>query len=604
MAYALFEDVLNPESDKSYLFTDSCTEICIYDYSKVDDGLFEIDELSKRGYYLAGYIAYDSILGLEPRLKIDKQKSSDFPLIHFHAYRKCKVFPSKILFEVLQECGIEYRKEELNLKQIILENSFNEYQKKFDQIQTNLIAGNTYQVNLTLRGEMNLESNSLFSAYYHFSRNKPVEYAALLPYLPNALLSFSPELFFQKSNDEIRVKPMKGTAPRGNNPISDDLSRNWLSNDAKNQAENLIIVDLLRNDLSRFCQTGTIKVNELFKVETYATVFQMVSEIKAKVDPDISFSQIIHGLFPCGSITGAPKISTMQIIDSVESSSRQSYCGTVGFILPNNDMHFNVAIRTLNKNKDSSYYKFGVGGGITIQSEVTDEWEEIKTKLKFITDFYQPDFELIESMLVVNGNIKNLSEHLSRLVHSASSLMFRIDIEQIKRTLIEYLTINLLAPDKKYKLRLTFNYSQHIAIAHSEITETRDIIKVALLNEKINTQNQLFQHKTTAKEVRGIYDLIYEKYITKLDVNELIFINQDGVITESRYFNVIIEDNGQLITSPVREGLLPGVFRQIMIENGELVEKSITPEMLENSTVVYLCNDVRGLLVCEYKGRI
>lgn len=604
MSYALFENVLNPGLKNSYLFTNPCTEVCIYDYFEVAAGLDEINKLSEKGYYLAGYIAYETIFGLESNLRLAKQNSSEVPLIHFYAYKTCEVFSSNDLCQILQAHGIDSRVENLKLKHIFLEDDFNSYHKKFNQVQSNLIAGNTYQVNLTLRGELNIEPNSLFSVYYHFSRNKPVEYAALLPYLPNALLSFSPELFFQKFNDEIFVKPMKGTAPRGKDAVSDDYFRNWLSNDAKNQSENLIIVDLLRNDLSRFCEVGSIRVNDLFKVETYSTVFQMVSEIQAKVDPAIPFSQIIRGLFPCGSITGAPKISTMQIINEIESSSREAYCGTVGFILPNNNMHFNVAIRTLNKNKDCSFYKFGVGGGITVQSEVVDEWSEIKTKLKFITDFYQPNFELVESMLVSDGKIQNLTEHLTRLVSSASILMFTININLIKQKLLEYLILHSIVSGKKYKLRMVVSYTQDITISHVEIKKTEDVIRVALLSQKIDTKNYLFQHKTTAKEVRGLYDSIYTKYITNSGINELIFINQDGIITESRYFNVIIKYGNELITSPVRAGLLPGVFRQKMLENGSLLEKSITIDMLEGASAIYLCNDVRGLMLCEYRGRI
>lgn len=603
MSYALFEDVLNPEKESSYLFLDLFTEVCIYDYSEVSAALAKIEALSKDGYYLAGYIAYDSIFGLEPKISSDKN-ISDSPLIHFRAYNTCKTFASKDLLDVLCKFDIECDYGHFQINQILLEDNYKSYQQKFKQIQKHLVAGDSYQVNLTLRGNICFQTDSIFNVYYHLSRYKPVEYAALLPYLPNQLLSFSPELFFHKSGEVIRVKPMKGTAPRSNDTVTDEFTRNWLANDNKNRAENLIIVDLLRNDLSRFCETGTIKVNDIFKVEEYSTVFQMVSEISARVNPSITFYQIIRGLFPCGSITGAPKISTMQIIDSVESSRREAYCGAVGFILPNNDMHFNVAIRTLSKNSTDSFYQFGVGGGITIQSNPSEEWDEIKTKLKFISDFYQPDFDLIESMLVVDGQIKNLPEHLTRLANSASMLMFPIDIMQLEDLLISYLKQNLIMFDKRYKLRLIVKYPCELMISHTEISAPVMPLRVALLSKSIDSSNPLFQHKTTAKEVRGLYDSLYAEHLNSSMVDELIFINHDGVITESRYFNVIIDYADQLITSPVSEGLLPGVFRQKMLDDGSLLEKPITPLMLESAAAIYLCNDVRGLQLCEYQGRV
>lgn len=603
MSYALFEDVLNPEKESSYLFYDLSTEVCIYDYSGVVSALAKIEALSKDGYYLAGYIAYDSILGLEPKISSDKVISKS-PLVHFHAYSACKVFASKNLLDVLRQHGIKHDRSGFQVKQILLEDNYKSYQQKFEQIQKYLVAGDSYQVNLTLRGSIRFQADSLFDVYYHLSRHKPVEYAALLPYLPNQLLSFSPELFFHKSGEVIRVKPMKGTAPRSNDPVIDESTRNWLANDSKNRAENLIIVDLLRNDLSRFCETGTVRVDNIFKVEEYSTVFQMVSEISGRVNSSITFYEIIRGLFPCGSITGAPKISTMQIIDSVETSCREIYCGALGFILPNNDMHFNVAIRTLSKSNTDSFYKFGVGGGITIQSNLSEEWDEIKTKLKFISDFYQPDFELIESMLVIGGQIKNLAEHLTRLANSASMLMFTIDTLQLEGLLMSYLRQNLFAFDKRYKLRLLVKHPCELIISHTEITTSVTPLRIALLNKPIDSSNPLFQHKTTAKEVRGLYDLLYQEYLNSSILDELIFINKNGIITESRYFNVIVDYAGQLITSPVSEGLLPGIFRQKMLDEGSLLEKPITPTMLENATAIYLCNDVRGLQLCEYQGKI
>lgn len=606
MSYALFEDVLNADFENSYLFTKLVFEICIYDFSKVESALSQIEEFSRSGYYLAGYIAYDSIFALESKLQVEKSKtiSSGVPLIHFNVYEQCQKFASKQLLDILSSQKIEFEQSNtVKLNRIFLEDDILSYTEKYNQVQSELEKGNTYQVNLTIEAQLEFGNSPPTSIYYQLSRSKPVQYAAFLPYLPQELISLSPELFFYKTNNKIHVKPMKGTAPRSGDYLSDKRYYEWLSGDAKNQAENLIVVDLLRNDLSRFCKTGSVKADRLFKVEEFSTVYQMVSELSADLDKDISFTEILKGIFPCGSITGAPKLNTMRIIDNIEQRARGTYCGAIGFILPNNDMHFSVAIRTLTRSTEDKLYKFGVGGGITIRSRPDDEWNEIKTKLRFICNFYQPDFEIIESMLLVNGHIYNLSLHLERFYRSADQLMFNIDNENVCLQLKKYLATHKgeFELDQKYKLRLALAHSGKLTISHNRVDNIPNQLSVAVIKEAINTDSPMFYHKTSAKEVRGLYDDIYKNSLDP-SIDELIFINENGVITESRYFNVIIEYEGQLITSPTSEGLLPGIYRQKMIADGILNEKLITMQMVEVASSIYLCNDVRGLIRCVYLG--
>jgi len=606
MNYALFEDVLNPKQESSYLFWNMAEEICIYDFGCILDGLYAIERLSQRGYYLAGYIAYDAILGFEKRLKKLQSTTNSEPLIHFIAYKNYTKFASNNLAETLAKLGIYIQGGQLvNIRVIEFADNKDEFAAKFSLIQENLKKGNTYQVNLTTRVSLEFDPITDIDLYYQLSRAKPVEYGALLPFSPQTVISLSPELFFRKIGSNITVKPMKGTAQRGNTIAEDESNYNWLGNDEKNRAENLIIVDLLRNDLARICKTGSVNVAELFKVEKFTTVFQMISEINAQLPDKIRFSQIVRALFPCGSITGAPKLSTMQIIDDVERSNRGVYCGTVGFILPNNDMHFSVAIRTINKTEECQKYQIGVGGGITVRSEFIEEWQEMQTKLKFLNNSYYPDFNLVESLLYIDGQLHNLEQHLLRMKHSAERLLFEVDINYLRTKLTGYFDekSSIFQSGQKYKVRVSADYKGRFEISHSELHMVNEVYKVRLLKIPLNSSSVLFHHKTTAKEVRGLYDQLYLKYKPN-DIDELIFINQDGIITESRYFNVLLEYDGQWITSPVKAGLLPGVYRQNLLDQGKLVEVPITAQMLEDATQVYLCNDVRGLIYCDYLGWI
>jgi para-aminobenzoate synthetase/4-amino-4-deoxychorismate lyase len=607
MKYALFEDVFNSGEANSYLFTDPIENICVTDYTKVAEALLKVEALSASGYYLAGYLAYDAIFALETKLAETSTKPElTTPLLHFVAFATCQQFAGQDLTLILKQHNLPFNSEDLPIiEELELTDSFTAYAHKFNQVQEHLINGNSYQINLTTRAKILFKDIDALSLYYQLSRTKPVEYAALLPFSPQKIVSLSPELFFTKVADKITTKPMKGTAPRGANLKVDQSNYEWLKSDSKNLAENLIIVDLLRNDLAKFCDSGSVTVEELFQVEKFATLMQMTSQIAAKLPVDTHISKILTALFPCGSITGAPKLRTMQTINAVEQTPRGIYCGAIGFILPNNDMHFSVAIRTLTKSSQDSHYTIGAGGGVTVQSDVTQEWQEIKTKLKFIRNFYQPDFCLIESMLYANGEVHNSTQHLERLRDSAEKLLFNVDTVLVSQGIYSYLTDNkhIFEADNRYKLRVAVDSLGKINISHSPVLGIGAPLKIGLLGKKINTTSCLFQHKTDSLRVRGLYDQLYLDY-KPIELDELIFVNQDNIITESRYFNVLIEVDGRLLTSPISAGLLPGIYRKNLLDQGVLFEQPITIAMLEQASRIYLYNDVRGLISCELVGRI
>lgn len=594
MKFAIFEDCLQPEQECSYYFSDPIAEVVIYQGSDFAAGLSQIEQLRQSGLYLAGYVAYTAVGALYDKLQLDIDNEQ--PLLHFVAYKTAQKFASQNLGQLHPE--LLQNNSELDFNYFELKSNYAEYLAKFNQVQQHLVAGDSYQLNLTLPLNLSTNNPNLFAVYYQLSRSHPVSYASYLPFAPQSLISISPELFFKKIVNQIFVRPMKGTMPRGSTEAEDLANAEFLAHDAKNRAENLIIVDLLRNDLAKFCVGSSVKASDLFAIEKFQSLFQMTSKIQADVPATISFAEIISGLFPCGSITGAPKLRTMQLIKQIEEYSRGAYSGAIGYILPNNDMQFSVAIRTLSANcKNPQQLELGVGGGITIKSDPAEEWAEIATKLSFIRRFYRLSFNLIESFLVADGIIVNLADHLQRLNNSAQKLGFKCMPTKIQLNLIDYV-VKYCKPNERSKLRLELNFAGEVKIEHVTIGENPDLLRVAIYHAAIDTQHGLFLHKTDSLLTRGLYTQLDQEYKPR-SVDELIFVNQDGFVTESRYHNLIIDYNGILMTPPTIHGLLPGVYRQKMLEIGNLIEHGITPVMLEQANAIYLCNDVRGLVKCQ-----
>lgn len=594
MKFAIFEDCLNHSQTTSYYFSDPRAEIIAHDQHEFDIALAQIEHYRAQGFYIAGYISYSAANAIYPKLKLAINTQA---LLHFVVYAQAQNFAAQDLMQLRPELNQE--SSEIKFNYLELASEYKEYQQKFEQVQQQLQLGNTYQLNLTAPLNISTqETVNPLNLYYQLSRSHPVRYAAYLPFSSTTTISISPELFFKKTDLTISVRPMKGTIERGNTIQKDNQNREFLQNDNKNRAENLIIVDLLRNDLAKFCHTSSVKVPTLFAIEEYQSLFQMTSSIEGTINNTADFATIIKGLFPCGSITGAPKLRTMQLIEQIENYSRDVYTGAIGYILPNNDMQFNVAIRTLSsKSTCQKQFKMSVGGGITVQSNATEEWQEMMTKLRFVRKFYRPDFKLIESFLVKNCSIVSLNEHLKRLQSSADKLIFNCNIEAIRNALLAYTRSNILT-DACYKLRLELDYHGEVKIEHGLIAENPESLTVMLSPVKIDSMHGLFCHKTDSAITRGVYTRIDQEYKPQ-EVDELIFVNQNGIITEARYHNVIIEYCGKWLTSPINQGLLGGIYRANLLREKKISERPITEQMLYKATAVYLCNDVRGIIHCN-----
>ncbi len=591
MKFAIFENTLS-NNNESLLFHDLEATVNAYNDIELINLYNQLTNYSNDGLYAIGYFSYNISINTE----------SHKPLASFQIYKSLLKCNHNELINTLNQLSINHAlNNDISLDNIECEIDYDDYQHMFTEVFNNLLLGNSYQINLTNRFKFDLQNIDSFSLYYKLSRSNPVKYTSYIQFDNLDIISISPELFFQKDNNLIITRPMKGTINSGINSAEKEENKKILLNDEKNRAENLIIVDLMRNDLAKIAKTGTVKVNKLFDIEEYNTVLQMTSEIQSKIEPSIQLKDIISALFPCGSITGAPKKKTIELIDEIEKSSRDVYTGNIGYILPNNDMMFNVAIRTITKYHDEEFAQFGAGGGITIQSNSLDEWQEIKTKTKFITNLYKPRFSIVESMLFKNNNIQNIEKHLTRLKNTADHLLFECNFEQINNRVLQYVKDEKLSDT--CKLRLELDYQHNLLIEHSTIAKAKQPIRIGLLKHKINTSHFMFKYKTTSPLTRGLYTELHNKY-TNDEVDEIIFVNQNNQITESRFFNVIIEYQGKLITPPTHCGLLPGIFRQTMIDNNELVEEVITQDMLKSATKIYLCNDVRGLIECAFIGEI
>lgn len=381
---------------------------------------------------------------------------------------------------------------------------------------------------------------------------------------------------------------MKGTTKRGNSFSKDQANSSWLFHSEKNRAENIMIVDLLRNDLNMIAKPGTVQVPKLFEIEQYPTVHQMTSTITAKVSENILLVDIFKALFPCGSITGAPKVSTMKIIADLETTSRDVYCGAIGFITPNKKAIFNVPIRTVVIDQQTGKATYGVGGGITWDSTTEDEYDEIITKASLLEED-RPEFQLLESILLDNGHYFLLEEHLNRLKNSALYFGFSFQLANVVNTLNYFASQNNKG---LLKVRFLLSKNGEITTETQLITQPTGVpIKVMVAEEPVKKNNPFLYHKTTNRK-------IYSGFQMKkpADVFDVLLWNEDEELTEFTNGNIVLEIDGIHWTPPVNSGLLAGTFRELLIKNGEILEKTLTVNDLKNCNKVWFINSVRKWL--------
>ena len=410
------------EDSLTYVFNSSPEIEITADKSNLLESLEKVDEYIKKGFSGFGLIPYEAGYLLEK--KLNKLLDGNDPLLKFYFFEKDKV-------QVVPSSEIEFTPEDelgkYGINNFNLNTTNEEFFDAIDKIKNYISEGDTYQVNYTIKGKFKFEGD-LISLFKQLIFNQSAKYSAFINTGDSFVLSFSPELFFSVDKKIITARPMKGTSKRGVNNVADSLSFYSLRNSEKNRAENLMILDLLRNDLGRISEFGTVRLRKLFSVEKYETLLQMVSEVESVLKDKIEIAEIIKNIFPCGSVTGAPKISTMEIINEVEKGKRGIYTGGIGLFHQDKKI-FNVAIRTVSlkrdENTDGMQGEIGIGSGIVWDSDPEKEYDEVLLKSKFLTE-PDPYFEIFETMKFSNGNFERLDMHLSRMQDAASFFLLNL----------------------------------------------------------------------------------------------------------------------------------------------------------------------------------
>ncbi|MGC8840067.1 MAG: aminodeoxychorismate synthase component I [Candidatus Sumerlaeaceae bacterium] len=448
--------------------------------------------------------------------------------------------------------------------------------------------GHTYQVNYAFPLEGSFEEVPL-RIFRALQRNQPCDTAAYFDLGSLVIASASPELFFELDGDRLSTRPMKGTVPRALWPKADEAAMCLLRSSAKQQAENLMIVDLLRNDMGRVSDVGSVEVLRLFDVERYPTVWQMTSTITSRTRAPLS--EIFRALFPCGSVTGAPKIRTMQIIRDLEPWPRWIYCGAIGWIAPGRKARFSVPIRTLVLDKKSATARYHVGSGVTADSDCEGEHDECLAKAQVLFTPPLPPFELLETLRYANDNFDFLAEHMARLEASARYFDFVWNPGAVERALNKFAQENRGAT-KPLRVRLLYGPTGQVRLEAKELHELTYPLRLALANEPVDETQVLLYHKTTQRQ-------IYQQAIECArhafpEVDDVLLFNRAGYLTEATIANVVVELDGQLFTPPIECGLLPGVFRSVLIASGKIRERRLSRMELRRADRLWLINSVRG----------
>jgi para-aminobenzoate synthetase/4-amino-4-deoxychorismate lyase len=619
-SYVFLESTkVTPENHQSLLFVEPLERLIF----RLDDDPARFFQQAQnrlgQGFFLAGYISYEFGYLLEPSLENSLKMRPIAPhffdtmeLADLGVYRQPHIYDHQTAsFSGAGPWPTGKARESTPTLQEItnlrLNQEKDDYLKVINRIKSYIAAGDTYQVNYTLKLLFDY-TGSTGDLYSTLRRNQSVSYGGIIKNGANTILTFSPELFFRKQGETITVRPMKGTMHRGRTLIEDRDNVEFLHNDIKNRSENVMIVDLLRNDLGRLSRMGGVSVQSLFDVETYETLHQMTSSIKGEVG-NVSLEEMFRALFPCGSVTGAPKIRTMEIIRQLEVDDRGVYTGAIGYITPTGDAMFNVPIRTVVLREGQG--EMGIGSGIVWDSDPVNEWEECNLKANFLTR-PPPEFKLIETMLWHPKNgYWQLDLHLKRLADSAQYFAYPFDQQKISGALTELAaSFKDNSPQQCQRVRMTLDRNGDIELTHAvfaygggleidleEILDrpTNNILpQVVLSDKKTDSRSPYLCHKTTMRE---LYD-DERKRLTEAGFYEVLFTNEAGEVTEGAVNNIFIKKGKYLITPPLSSGLLPGVLREYLLATfpERIIEAHITRNELKQAEALFVGNSVRGLV--------
>jgi para-aminobenzoate synthetase/4-amino-4-deoxychorismate lyase len=532
-----------------------------------------IERVRASGLHAAGYLAYEAGRAFEPAVPAH---DTGAPLLWFGLFERWAELPATLVPAILPDpAGVWWGEVEPDM-------AFGDYAAAFDRVCALIRAGDLYQANLTMRARLPFEGDPL-ALYAAIRGRAEAGWGAVVATGERTLLSFSPELFFRLDGDALLCRPMKGTARRMPDPAADAEAARVLAADEKQRAENLMIVDLLRNDLARVATAGSVAVPRLFAVESYPTVHQMVSDVTARLAAPHDAVDVLAAAFPCGSITGAPKIRAQQALHGVEARPRGVYTGSIGRIDRQGDAQFNVAIRTLAIERGEAHATLGLGGGIVADSRVDEEWDECLAKAAFLRS--ERRFDLVETMAFdPEEGIALLEGHLARMRASADTFGFPLD-RHAARNELQAATFRLRA---RARVRLLLARSGALAVEVGPAPSMPEApVAVAVVPLPVAPRDFRLRHKTTD---RGFYDH------ARRDAGafEVLFEDGDGLLTEGSFTNLFVPRGDRLVTPPLSRGLLPGVLRDALIEEGRAVEGDLTRADLGPG--FFVGNALRGLI--------
>jgi para-aminobenzoate synthetase/4-amino-4-deoxychorismate lyase len=588
--YVLLDDSLTP-GGRSLLYAEPERVISASSPEEVEAALDEVSAGLARGLHAAGFFSYELGYCLEPKLRDLLPVDRRVPLFWIGLFR-----PPLPLDDASTRAWLDAHggTERAKISDLTLSWMREQYVSAFDKVEDYISAGDVYQINLTFKYRFAFEGNPV-ALYAALRRKQRVAYGALISAPDFSVLSLSPELFFRREAKHMSTRPMKGTAPRGRTPREDARLKTWLAMDEKQRAENLMIVDLLRNDLGRVAKIGSVEVTDLFTVETYRSVHQMTSGISAELRSDMGLKDMLRALFPCGSVTGAPKVRAMEIINELEADPRGVYTGAIGHIAPSGDAQFNVAIRTVVLAADSG--EMGIGSGIVADSKADSEFEECLLKAQFLT---RPDapFALIETIRYQRSTGFHLLErHLARLLSSAGYFGYPFSREAVLAAL-EAEAARVEAPVAMLRLLLAEDGTITVTSTPIELPTKSTVWRFVISDQRLDEKDPFFYHKTTRRQ---FYDREMERQKALTGCDEVVFLNKKGELTEGTRTNLFIEIDGRLFTPALTCGLLPGTLREELLDlpRAAASEAVLTPQDLLTADRIYLGNSVRGLVRAE-----
>jgi len=533
------------------------------------------DAAARAGRWVAGFVAYEAAAAFEPAMRTHPAHSA-LPLAAFFALDPAALEDQQPDVEGEFACGT-WRADD----------GSGRAQEMVRAIHAGIAAGEYYQVNAStrLRAAFSGDPGALYRA---LAAAQPLGYCARIATPGWEIHSVSPELFFDWDGELIVTRPMKGTAPRFADPGRDAAASEALRTSAKDRAENVMIVDLIRNDLSRIARTGSVRAPSMFEVQALPTVWQMTSSIECRTRAGVTLEQVFAALFPCGSVTGAPKIRAMGAIAALESSPRGVYCGAVGVLRPGGHATFNVAIRTLFLDKAQSQAECGVGSGITIQSSGEAEHAEWMAKRRFLLRG-SADFELLETMLLRDGTVWLWPGHCDRLRAAAEHFGFALDEQALESARARLCSER---PEGAWRVRLTCARDGSLRTQAFALEPSPAEVDVVLAKTPVRSDEEFLRWKTTARAVYAAHQPPPGSFDT-------LMWNERGELTEFTRGNVVLEIDGRRLTPPVDSGLLPGVHRALLLRQGEIEETVLRVDDLSRASRLWFVNSVRGRLAAR-----